>query len=378
MTPSTSLGALGAPFMGLAMLLSPPADPAPAAPPTSRGAEARASVYVRNDSDRTTVVSPRVRYRQELRTPRRVLDVTYSLDAWSSASVDIRSAATPTVREVRHEGDVGYRETLGLGGVSVGYRLSHEPDYLSNALRLAVDRDLLQRTITLGARVFGSIDRVGRAGDRHFRELLLSGGAHLSAAFVVTRSTIALIAYELRGLSGYQASPYRFVALGVAGPCSLAADLCVAEEVPRLRARHAIVGRLRQALGERVAIGGLYRFYSDSWALRSHTAAVDVTVTPARGALLGLEYRAYAQSSAWFYRARYELGDGLRFYTRDRELSSLGNHRLALRGGYEHHLRRGRVDVGALIAGSRFEYDDFVGLTEVYALDLSVSVGAAF
>jgi hypothetical protein len=367
--------------LSLALLsgAAPPAAHGDAPAPAEVGGEGRASLYVRADSDRTTVISPRVRYRQSLRTPRRVVDITYSLDAWSSASVDIRSAATGRVSEVRHEVEGGYSEEIGAGAIAAGYRLSYEPDYTSHAVHLRGQRDLLQRTLTLSARLFGSVDQIGRAGDENFAERALSGGALLSAGLVLTRTTLAVVAYELRGIGGYQGSPYRYVALGGDGLCSASAALCVPEEVPRLRARHAFVGQVRQALGRWLALGGLYRFYADSWALRSHTFALAADSQVRPGVLVGLEYRAYAQSGASFYRARYPYpAPGLRFFTRDRELSSLGNHRLALRGAYRRPLRRGRLEVGGLIAGSRLEYDDFIGLDEVYALELSLSLGGAF
>jgi len=350
--------------------------------PATVGGEARGSLYIRSDTDRTTVVSPRVRYRQELRTPRRVLDITYALDAWSSASVDIRSAATARVTEVRHEGDIGFTNTIGAGQIAVGYRLSYEPDYTSNAIRLSAQRELLQRTITLGARLYGALDKVGRAGDELFSELLLSSGALLSAGFVLTKSTVALVNYELRALRGYQASPYRFVPIGGAdlatGGCALGSELCLPEEVPRSRIRQAMVGRIRQALGRRISVGALYRLYTDSWALRSHTGEVDLRLRLAAGPMLSLEYRAYAQSGASFYRSMYLIQGPTRFFTRDRELSSLGNHRLALRAQTSHRLRRGTIDAGAFLAGSRLDYDDFIGLSQVYAIELALSVGGTF
>ncbi len=294
-----------------------------------------------------------------------------------------RSAATARVREVRHEDDVGYTETIGAGQIAVGYRLSYEPDYTSNAIRLSAQRDLLQRTITLGGRLYGALDRVGRAGDELFSELLLSSGALLSAGFVLSKTTVALVNYEMRALRGYQASPYRFVPIGGGadpdtGGCALFSELCLPEEVPRSRIRHAVVGRIRQALGRRISVGALYRLYADSWALRSHTADLDLRYRFAKGPMLGLEYRAYAQSGASFYRSMYLLQGPTRFFTRDRELSSLGNHRLALRGQTQHRLRRGTIDAGAFIAGSRLAYDAFAGLSEVYAIELALSIGGSF
>lgn len=350
------------------------------APPPPAGGQARGGVYVRTDSDHTTVVSPRAHLRQPVVGPRNRVDITYSLDAWTSASVDIRTAATPTVvKEQRHEGVAGFERERGNTSWSIAYRLSREPDYLANSLALAGQVELAQRTITLAARLFGALDRVGRAGDADFREPLHAGGALLSAAFVPTRSTLLQLAHELRGALGYMASPYRFVAVGPGeGLCGASSSFCLPETHPRRRARHAWALRARQALGRHLALGASYRFYGDSWRLRSHTAALELAATPTRRLLLALEYRAYAQSGAFFYRTRYLSPGTGGYFTRDRELSSLGSHRLALHASYTRELGRGALELGALAAGTRVGYDAFVGLTKVWALELSAVVGGRY
>lgn len=350
------------------------------APPAPSGGQARGGLYVRSDSDHTTVVSPRAHLRQPVAGPQNRIDITYSLDAWTSASVDIRTAATPTlVKEQRHEGVVGFERERGTTSWSLGYRLSREPDYLAHSLGLAGQVELARRTITLAGRLFGALDRVGRSGDAAFREPLQAGGAQLGAAFVPTRSTLLQLAYELRGALGYMASPYRFVAVGPGdGLCGASSTFCLPETHPRRRARHAWALRARQALGRRLALAPSYRFYSDSWQLRSHTAALELAATPTRRLLLALEYRVYLQSGAFFYRSRYLSPGTGGYFTRDRELSSLGSQRLALQATYTRELGRGALELGALAAGTRIAYDAFVGLTRVWALELSAVVGGRY
>ena len=351
-----------------------------ASPPVPSGGQARGGVYVRTDSDHTTVVSPRAHLVQPVAGPQDRVDLTYSLDAWTSASVDIRTAATPVVvRENRHEGVAGFARERGNTAWSASYRLSREPDYLANSASLAGQVELAQRTITLAGRLFGALDRVGRASDAEFREPLRAGGALVSAAFIPTRTAVLQLAYELRGALGYMASPYRFVAVGPGdGLCGAGSRFCLPETHPRRRARHAWALRARQALGRRLALAGTYRFYIDSWRLRSHTAALELAATPSRRTLLALEYRLHAQSGAFFYRARYRAPGPPAYFTRDRELSSLASHRLALHFTYTRELGRGALEFGALAAGTRIGYDDFVGLGEVWALELSAVVGGRY
>lgn len=350
-----------------------------ASPPTPVGGEARGGIYIRTDSDHTTVISPRAHLEQAVAGPHNRVDVTYSLDAWTSASVDIRTAATPVVRETRHEGVAGFTRERDNTSWSLGYRLSREPDYLANSVTLASQVELAQRTITLAGRLFGALDRVGRSGDADFREPLHAGGALVSAAFVPTRTTLLQLAYELRGALGYMASPYRFVSVGGdGGTCNATSDFCLPETHPRRRARHAWALRARQALGRRLALAASYRHYRDSWQLRAHTAALELAATPGRRTLLALEYRLHLQSGAFFYRPSYLSPGPGGYFTRDRELSSLGSQRLAVRANYTRELGRGALELGLLVGGTLIAYDAFIGLARVRALELSATIGGRY
>lgn len=362
----------------LVLLFARPGASAPARPRV----EARAAVDVRADSDRTTVVAPRAHVRVRA-APATAVDVGYAADAWTSASIDIRTAATPVVRELRNEATAGVSHTRGLGGIAVTYRFSHEPDYVANGVGVTGTRDFADRTITLGLRLSGAYDRVGRAGDALFHVPLLAGGAALSAAFVLSRTTVLRLVYDLRGALGYQASPYRFVGVGGDGGCTAPpagsdAALCLPETHPDRRARHAVAATLRQALARRVSAGAAYRFYRDSWKLHSHTATVDLAFTPRPRLLLGAEYRAYFQSSAYFYRARYLERPVGGYVSRDRELSSMFTHRVGLHARHTWPLRRGAVEVGGRLAGTLLGYDEFVGLDRVRAVEATLLFGGEF
>lgn len=364
----------------LALALAQPASgaAAPAQPrPYVRHVETRAAVDVRTDSDHTTVVAPRARVRVHA-SPRTQVDATYAADSWTSASIDIRTAATSVVRELRNEGTLGASHTRGRGRFGLTYRLSHEPDYLANGVSGGGELDLADRTITLSLRLAGSYDVVGRAGDTTFKAPLMSGGALLGVAFVLTRTTLLQLVYELRGALGYQASPYRFVGVGGDGSCQDPTAVCLPETHPDRRSRHALGARGRQALGKHLSLGAGYRFYLDSWRLRSHTVTADLSAAVSPRTLLTLEYRGYFQSGAYFYRARYLGPPSAGYITRDRELSSMFTHRLAVAAHQRWALRRGAVEVGGRVGGTLLGYDEFVGLDRVKALELTLLFGGEF
>src|SRR5262245_9397062 len=92
--------------------------------------EVTPSLYVRSDSDGTTVIAPRVRFRQDF--GRTGLDFTWAADSWTSASVDIRTAATEVVHEWRDEVGIAADHERGAWTFGAAYRYSHEVDYVAH------------------------------------------------------------------------------------------------------------------------------------------------------------------------------------------------------------------------------------------------------
>ena len=329
------------------------------------------SIYTRSDSDHTTVVSPRIRFHQGFahRAGETNLNFIYAADVWTSASVDIRTAASKRVIEQRDEIVASLDHRKGPWEFGLGYRISTEPDFLANGLSLAFAWEGLARNVRLESRVTLEHDRVGRSGDPQFAKRLESVSSWFGYTQVLSRSTLLQFAVEQRSSYGYHASPYRWVGLGGASNCSGDVALCVPEVHPDRRARFALVGRLRQGLGKRLSVGLDYRYYVDSWALQSHTLGGDLRLAASKSLLLALEYRGYFQSGAWFYRSAYPLVPEGGFATRDRELSPMLDHRAT--GAIEWSRRWTRVAItsGLLFGGAIYRYGDFLGLARVIAVE---------
>ena len=362
------------PFAALVALTALAAPPS--ADPT---VEATASLYVRADTDRTTVVSPRAHVNAKVGDDRSHVDLVYTVDVWTSASIDIRTAATEPVREQRDEINAGIDREWSWGTVALSYRLSHENDYTSNSGAASVSADFLDRTVTLDARVFGGGDIVGRSGDDTFREIIGYGGGFVGYTHVLTPTTLLAIAGEVRGQQGYLASPYRWVSLGGGGRCADSIGLCVPEQHPGRRVRAAAVTRMRQALSRRWSLGAAYRFYGDSWGVLGHTGIADVRVSATDVLVLGLEGRGYTQGAASFYRAAYDDDLASVWVTRDRELSPLFNVRgnLLVSGQWQLSTKA-RLIAGALAGGGLYRYRDFIGLTDVSFFEITGTLGGAF
>jgi hypothetical protein len=347
---------------------------------------AASTIYVRTDNNATTVWAPRERLAARIADTAGV-EATFAADAWTSASIDIVTAATRDlstgephlVHEVRKEVTAGAYYEVGKATLSGGYRYSTENDYWSNGGVGTLALDLASNNTTLVFSAFGSKDLVGRAGDVHWREPQSSLGGRVSLTQVLDAKSLLQVSWETMHVSGYQASPYRFVAIGGAGTCASLAPLCLPESVPDERIRSAGVARVRRALGAAVSAGIEYRFYIDDWGLYSHTIAPDLHWLITEHGTLSLTYRYYTQSDADFYRPRYLVPPSLGYLTRDRELSALYSNRLGLGYSQEFPLSEAAsLSLGARAGIARFIYLAFVGLRSVDALEATLMLSLDF
>lgn len=331
---------------------------------------AASAVFVRSDSDRTLVVSPRVQLKK--RAGDTELAATYAADIWTSASIDIRASASKPVTEQRDEVDGVLVHELSDVTLSGSYRYSKENDYESHGGSAGLVWDFARNNATLALSFNLFKDTVGQSGVPQMAEDLVTIGGRVSFTQVLTESSLAQLTYEFSHLAGYLESPYRFVGIGGTGLGCEGSWVCLRERVPDDRVRHALALTVRQALTSNVSLGLNYRLYLDSWDMTSHTAAVDLAWLIGRMTSLTLRYRFYMQSAVGFYRRIYPVLPGLDDYlTRDRELSGMGDQRLGVELAQRFALdsQDTQLVLSANVGGVRYAYDDFVGLQRVLALE---------
>jgi hypothetical protein len=333
-------------------------------------------VFIRTDSDSTLVVSPRVHVDKTLDTTR--VDVSYAADVWTSASVDIRASASLPVTEQRDELDIGVSHELDDLTLSGGYRYSVEHDYVSHGLSGGASLDLADNNSTVAISGYAFGDTVGKAGAPQIARGLVTVGSRLSFTQVLGTATLGQLTYEIGYLDGYQASPYRWVGiLGNGFGCQGGAQYCVPEHEPDKRLRQTAALVIRQGLSDNLSIGATYRLYRDSWALLSHTLSAQLGWSPVDNSMLSLRYRYYWQTGVSFYRAIYQdASSRYGFTTRDREQSPMQDHRV----GVDWEQKAMLDDDGSKlvfrcsVAGDLYSYANFVGLSQVRALELTFAI----
>jgi hypothetical protein len=341
-----------------------------------------ASVYVRSDTDQTTVISPRVQARAPI-TESTSAEIVYAVDVWTSASVDIRTSASKAVTEQRDEINASVTQEIPDMRFTGSYRFSTEPDYKSHTAGLGIERDFADKNTVIGASGSLGFDTVGHVNEPDFEEHVRAIGARLSGTQLIDPSMFVQLEYELGHASGYQASPYRFIGIGSDNStCKVDAEdvedpvYCPRETNPELRVRHAVALRARRAIVDFLSVGAEYRFYLDSWDVQSNTIGADVAVLPVEHTSLALRYRFYTQTAASHYRKRYEELRDDRLYTRDKELSPLTSHKVALDAEQTFVMdARGRTLRALLSIGPVFyAYSDHPLIESITAIDATLSL----
>jgi hypothetical protein len=355
---------------------------APCAQPAS-AQEAGTALYVRTESDDTTVITPRLRVQTELSEGTEA-EVAYSVDVWTSASVDVKAAytdidatssASKRITEQRDQIDLGLRQDSSELRLRAAYRHSSEPDYSSNGGSVGVERDFADKSATLALDLSGTFDRVGRVGLPSFDEPASVLGARAAFAQALSAQVLLQGIYELGRAEGYLVSPYRFVGIGSDDGTCRGDEVfdCVPETSPEERVLHALALRVRAALGDAYSVGADYRFYLDSWELSSHTAEARVAFLPDRDGEIALRYRFYTQTAAGHYRPTYATLEEGRYYTRDKELSPLDNHRLMLDLARDFAVGDSALRVVLALGPTFYTYRDYPLLDSTMAFESTLS-----
>jgi len=207
-------------------------------------------------------------------------------------------------------------------------------------------------------------DDVSRRGDDEFSATVDRRNYSLGLSQILTKQLIMGLSYEVITDEGFLNNPYRQVRY--LDPDEPRGYSFQAEQYPHTRTSNALAVRSKYFLPYRAAIEAEYRFYSDTWGIGAHTAAIGYT-QPKGPWTFEVKYRYYRQSNADFYADLFPRMDAQNFLARDKELSTFQSHALRLGASYEFKpenwswLRKGSVNF--FYDRIEFSYDDFRNLT---------------
>jgi hypothetical protein len=266
------------------------------------------------------------------------------------------SAATTgggAVSEVRVEGALGLHFATATGDTPIRVagrvKASGEPDYASVSASLSGETELSQRHLTLSAFAGFGRDTVSPPKPPPGQGAFWPG-THARFTAGVTLSQIVspriVIGAGLAGTlqEGALASPYRR---------AIVKTSLFPEVVPGSRARVTAFASLSFAVHSRVALHTRQGLYADDWGVLAWVPEAAFVFDVVRGgrALVTTRYRMYAQTAAWFYKARYLKIEDI--MTGDMRLGPIREHAAGL--GVQWTILGNRGDFGSLTAEAGYD-----------------------
>ena len=329
--------------------------------------EDRADVlYHLYDGGGVTIDGPSVLVRKKVGKSISVVG-NYYVDMVSSASIDVVTTASP-YKEEREQWSLGMDYLHGNTTMSVNYVSSDESDYDAETFSFSVSQDMFGdlTTLTLGYAL--GDDLVRRADDPTFERTLDKQTYSVGITQILTKNLISTLNFETATDEGFLNNPYRSVRyLDAGSQLGYSYEL---ELYPNTRTSNAVGLRARYFLPYRAAIQGEYRFFTDTWNVEGHTAALSY-IHPWRDFTFTGKFRYHNQTGAHFYRDIFARAQETNFRGRDKELSPLTSYTFKLKASYELLRDNGNDYWGfikkATISGSvdvmHVDYDDFSDLT---------------
>jgi hypothetical protein len=256
---------------------------------------------------------------------------SYYLDMVSSASIDVITTASPYSEE-RKQWSLGMDYLRGNTIMSLNFTSTEESDYDGSNVAFAVSQDMFGDLTTISLSYSYSDDIVGNSGDPNFEEELKRQQYGVGLTQILTRNLISTLNFTVITDEGYLNNPYRSVRYedpGTALGYSYEPEL-----YPNTRTSTAIGIRAKYYLPYRAAIEAEYRFFEDTWDIKSDTASLTY-IHPIGPWTFTAKYRHHDQTGASFFSDIFTRPEQTNFRGRDKELSPLTSTTIRLGAAYE-------------------------------------------
>ncbi len=275
---------------------------------------------------------------------------TDALDVVSSASRDSEAVSLDVYSTIEADPDTRYtlhwgahvEEPLraGWGGLAVSRDLADDNAVFTTSVDLIVD-------------VFDPVQFTGY--DPGITERL-TATINTSISQLLSPTTVVSLAYGMTAQLGTLATTWNSVPISDGDRTG---DL-----FPRRRIRHALSGRLAQAIPDtRTFFSIAYRFYVDDFGILAHTPEATVTQHLGEEVSLRLGYRFHSQSAAWFWTASVpSTFDFDRPRTADSDLEALYAHEVGLTARWYYDPGGARTASSSYFEAAYLRYERSNGL----------------
>jgi Protein of unknown function (DUF3570) len=277
------------------------------------------------------------------------LSYSHLEDIVSGASIDVRTSGASPYRETRTQDGLSGEILYGKTTYSLGVTHSREPDYRSNTANFGISQSMFGDLTTVSMtyrRTWNNVYKmlcvlhddalhfpcVEKIRDPGFGKKDMDERSYgVGLTQILTRNSIISANFEVITDQGWISNPYRSVLYAQAGGSGFG----LAPEVdPSTRTSNALGLDYKYYLPWRAALDAQYRFFTDTWKIRSHTAQLGYT-QPWRKWTFDGSLRYYTQSHADFYSDLFSSANEQNFMSRNRELSSFNSYTVSAGAAYQ-------------------------------------------
>ena len=306
----------------------------------------------------------------------------YYVDMISSASIDVITTASPYTEE-RTQWSLGMDYLRGNTTMSVNYTSSVESDFDAKTYSFSVSQDMFGDLTTLTLSYSLGDDLVGRSDDPTFERENKRQQYGLGITQILTRNLITTLKFETITDEGFMNNPYRSVRYADSG--SAIGFSFEPELYPNTRTSNAVGLRAKYYLPYRAALEIEYRYFTDTWDIKSHTASLGYT-HPWGAFTFNARYRYHDQTGAHFFSDLFPHSEATNFRGRDKELSPLTSQSFKVGASYEFlsepkswgFIKRGTANVSySLLSVDYHDFSDIstsarLGSEPLYQLDADI------
>ncbi|HTY48624.1 MAG TPA: DUF3570 domain-containing protein [Steroidobacteraceae bacterium] len=272
-------------------------------------------------------------------------------DTVSGASIDVRTSGASPYTEVRTQDSLSADILFGNTTYSVGAAHSSESDYASSTENFGISQSMFGDLTTVNMsyrRTFNDVYKnecvlrdsqnvcEAKIHDPSFGKQDMDERSYgVGLTQVLTRNSLLGVNLEVITDQGWLSNPYRDYLYAQPGSGS---GYALAPEVfPNTRTSNAVSFDYKYYLSWRAALDVQYRYFQDTWGIRSSTAQLDYT-QPWRNWTFDGILRFYTQTHADFYSDLFAREDEFNFMTHSRELSAFNSYDLGITTAYQFNV----------------------------------------
>jgi hypothetical protein len=268
----------------------------------------------------------------------RSINATVGADFYSSASTDMIDAnlSSASSKDLRAYASLGYQQKNLRKGTTFGIRggFSNEYDYTSFNGGLNFAKEWNEGNTELNLQVQGFIDSWRPVFPAELRRTVSiptkkRNSFNVSAVFsqVLTKRLQIALSGEVVYMEGLLSTPFHRVYFSDT-------SLPDIERLPSSRLKIPLSIRLNYFAFEYLVIRSYYRFYTDDFGIRAHTASLELPIKFSQSFSVAPFVRYHTQKGSNYFAPFREHISTETFYTSDFDLSTLSSKKVGLAIGY--------------------------------------------